>query len=481
MWRGSAQLAHRVGARVIVDGVSFAPHTFPDVAALDADVYLFSLYKTYSVHQGLMVVRNGLLDELPNQAHFFNDSIPDKRLNPAGPDHAQVAAAGAVLDYVSDTHLHHGGRASDGLRAACDHVSSLWRAHEDSLTPQLLEALSGRYDVRLIGPGSLDAAPGHRCPTIAFSPSTIEPAAVQRGLVARGVQTSYGHYYARPCARRRRRRPAPRRRSALVRALHLPGRRRPGPRGVVRRAGMTSSDDGSLVPGPGDPGPLIAAGRSADVFDLGGGRVLRRYRDAGHDAARETAVMRYVAEHGVRVPTVFPLEPAHDPERDIVMEHLEGVTMLARLERQPWMALSSARLLARLQREIAAVPAPDWMMSPGWVSSEDPAQVDSVLHLDLHPMNVMLTARGPVVIDWANATGGPAGFDAAISYVEMATFEVDDVPTRILQQLLVTAFRRASGRRQIDAFLPAACDHRLADANITPGERHNVAALRARR
>ena len=104
-----AAMAHGVGARVIVDGVSFAPHSLPDVGALDADVYLFSLYKTYSVHQGLMVVRNGLLDELPNQSHFFNDTVADKRLNPAGPDHAQVGVAGAVLDYVELLHRHHGG------------------------------------------------------------------------------------------------------------------------------------------------------------------------------------------------------------------------------------------------------------------------------------------------------------------------------------------------------------------------------------
>ncbi len=89
-----AQLAHGVGARVIVDGVSFAPHSIPDVAAIGADVYLFSLYKTYSVHQGLMVVRAGLMAELPNQSHFFNDSVSDKRLNPAGPDHAQVGVRG---------------------------------------------------------------------------------------------------------------------------------------------------------------------------------------------------------------------------------------------------------------------------------------------------------------------------------------------------------------------------------------------------
>ncbi len=190
------QLAHGVGARVIVDGVSFAPHSLPDVAAIGADVYLFSLYKTYSVHQGLMVVRAGLMAELPNQSHFFNDSVSDKRLNPAGPDHAQVASAGAVLEYVEAFHRHHGGSATDDLRTAVANVSTLWREHEDALTPLLLDALSDRDDVRLLGPATLDAAVGHRCPTIAFSPLSREPQEVAQALVERGVQTSSGHYYA---------------------------------------------------------------------------------------------------------------------------------------------------------------------------------------------------------------------------------------------------------------------------------------------
>jgi len=190
------RLAHTVGARVIVDGVSFAPHTIPDVGAIGADVYLFSLYKTYSVHQGLMVVRAGLMAELPNQSHFFNDSVSDKRLNPAGPDHAQVASAGAVLDYVEALHRHHGGSRTDDLRTAGAAVSSLWRAHEDSLTPSLLEVLAQRDDVRLLGPASLDAVAGHRCPTIAFSPLAKNPQDVAHELVQRGVQTSSGHYYA---------------------------------------------------------------------------------------------------------------------------------------------------------------------------------------------------------------------------------------------------------------------------------------------
>ncbi len=190
------KLAHAVGARVIVDGVSFAPHTIPDVAALDADVYLFSLYKTYSVHQGLMVIRNGLLDELPNQAHFFNAGSPDKRLNPAGPDHAQVAASGAVLDYVVDFHRAHGGASTDSLRIACANASALWRAHEDALSTQLLKEMSGSHAVRMIGPASVDAATGHRCPTIAFTTLMHEPSVVAQKLVERGVQTSSGHYYA---------------------------------------------------------------------------------------------------------------------------------------------------------------------------------------------------------------------------------------------------------------------------------------------
>ncbi len=190
------RLAHGVGARVIVDGVSFAPHSLPDVGAIGADVYLFSLYKTYSVHQGLMVVRAGLMAELPNQSHFFNDNVTDKRLNPAGPDHAQVASTGAVLDYVEALHRHHGGSPDEDLHAAAGFASALWRAHEDSLTPRLLDVLAHRDDVRLLGPATLDAVAGHRCPTVAFSPLLRDPQDIAHELVERGVQTSSGHYYA---------------------------------------------------------------------------------------------------------------------------------------------------------------------------------------------------------------------------------------------------------------------------------------------
>ena len=63
-------------------------------------------------------------------------------------------------------------------------------------SPALLDVLADRDDVRLIGPATLDATTGHRCPTVAFRPLAEDPQVVAHELVERGVQTSSGHYYA---------------------------------------------------------------------------------------------------------------------------------------------------------------------------------------------------------------------------------------------------------------------------------------------
>lgn len=187
------RLVHEAGAWAIVDGVSAAPHGIPDVGHLHADVYLFSLYKVYSVHQGVMTVRRSLLDVLPNQGHFFNADAVHKKLNPAGPDHAQVAAAGAVLDLVAEQAAHHGEPAGD-LRAASAAMAARWQAHESELAGPVLSWLKDHPAVRLLGPA--DSSAGHRCPTIAFVPEHHDPAAVATALAEREVFVGAGHFYA---------------------------------------------------------------------------------------------------------------------------------------------------------------------------------------------------------------------------------------------------------------------------------------------
>ena len=105
--REITDLVHEAGAWAIVDGVSFCPHGMPDVAALGADIYLFSLYKVYGPHLGAMVISNKLNAELPYQGHFFNALKPAARFTPAGPDHAQIATVNGVIDYMESVYAHH--------------------------------------------------------------------------------------------------------------------------------------------------------------------------------------------------------------------------------------------------------------------------------------------------------------------------------------------------------------------------------------
>ncbi len=183
-------LAHAAGAFVCVDGVSYAPHGFVDVGSLGPDIYLFSAYKTYGPHQGLMVIRRVLGGLLPNQGHEFNGDALYKRFTPAGPDHAQVAACAGMADYIDALFDHHiGGPASPAERGRAVH--DLMRAHEEALLAPLLDAVSGRNSVRLIGP--TDAA--GRAPTVALAlerPGEDVAAELSRY----GVMAGGGDFYA---------------------------------------------------------------------------------------------------------------------------------------------------------------------------------------------------------------------------------------------------------------------------------------------
>jgi cysteine desulfurase family protein (TIGR01976 family) len=184
-----AAKARAAGAITVVDGVAWAPHGLPDVRALGADVYLLSLYKTYGPHQGVMVVRRALLDRLGHEGHFFLSTAPRKRLVPAGPDHAQIAAARGIAEYFDALDAHHGGGDSAGRP---QRVRTLLRAAELALLPRLLDYLAARRDVRLLGP--TDAS--QRAATVSFVPHAVEPAEVVRRLAGHGVMAGAGTFYA---------------------------------------------------------------------------------------------------------------------------------------------------------------------------------------------------------------------------------------------------------------------------------------------
>lgn len=183
-------VAHAAGAVTCVDGVSYAPHGLPDVDALGTDIYLFSAYKTYGPHQGIMAIREGLGIQLPNQGHWFNGETLYKRFTPAGPDHAQIAASAGIADYLDALHDHHFGTEPDARKRGV-RVHDLMRAQEVAVCQPLLDYFSDRNDIRLIGPS--DAA--RRAPTVAVDLGrAAEP--VSAALAAHGINCWAGDFYA---------------------------------------------------------------------------------------------------------------------------------------------------------------------------------------------------------------------------------------------------------------------------------------------
>ncbi|WP_298921564.1 aminotransferase class V-fold PLP-dependent enzyme [uncultured Roseobacter sp.] len=183
-------LAHAAGAFTCVDGVSYAPHGFANVGELGPDIYLFSAYKTYGPHQGVMVIRRALGTLLPNQGHHFNGDSLYKRFTPAGPDHAQVAACAGMVDYIDALYDHHiGEQATPAKRGQAVH--DLMRGHEIDLLEPLLAAVKSRNSVRLIGPS--DAR--RRAPTVALALNRSgEDVAAE--LASRGIMAGGGDFYA---------------------------------------------------------------------------------------------------------------------------------------------------------------------------------------------------------------------------------------------------------------------------------------------
>lgn len=183
-------LIHQADAVAVVDGVSAAPHGLADIDELGADIYLFSAYKTFGPHQGVMTVRRPTMAMLENQSHWFNAGSGHKRLVPAGPDHAQIAALNGIVDYNEAVHDHHFADKPAAHEQA-RRVSHLFETHETKLLTPLLSYLDDRTDVRVLGP----VDPEIRVPTVAIAPSS-DPGPIAEALADHRVMAGAGDFYA---------------------------------------------------------------------------------------------------------------------------------------------------------------------------------------------------------------------------------------------------------------------------------------------
>lgn len=190
-------IAHEAGALAIGDGVSFAPHQILDVAVSGLDMYLFSTYKTFGTHVGVMWGKKSVLERLEPQGHYFNADKPHYAFNPAGPLHAEIAALAGVGEYIETIYGHHFENGAISLHDKAVRVFDLFADHESRLANRVLGAIAALPGARIIGRAA--ATPGSRAATIAFVPKGKRPSEAVATLVEKGLALRNGHFYAVRC------------------------------------------------------------------------------------------------------------------------------------------------------------------------------------------------------------------------------------------------------------------------------------------
>lgn len=215
-------------------------------------------------------------------------------------------------------------------------------------------------------------------------------------------------------------------------------------------------------------GQPMARGRTADVYAWGDDRVLKLFHEwfPLEDIEYEARIARAVHASGLPVPGVGDIVRVSE-RNGLLYERVEGPSMLQMVQRKPWQVLHFARRLSALQAEMhAQVPAPLFRADvpaqreklerkirqagalPARLRSAVLAALavmpggDRICHGDFHPGNVLLTAKGEVVIDWIDATSGNPLADVARTTIILLGAAESNQIARLFMKAFVRLFHR---------------------------------------
>jgi uncharacterized protein (TIGR02172 family) len=182
-------------------------------------------------------------------------------------------------------------------------------------------------------------------------------------------------------------------------------------------------------------GEIVARGLTSEIYALGANRVLKLYFPwmRREKVEWEFTVTQALHAAGLPVPQAFEMIEA-DERAGIVFERIHGISMLRHTTKRPWRLIKAARQLAELHAQLHVHRAPEniptqrsqilnWIAQARDLSAADRAAAvkalekiqdgDCVCHGDFHPENVLMTAKGPVIIDWTTGTRGEPIGDVA--------------------------------------------------------------------
>ncbi|WP_417070934.1 family 2A encapsulin nanocompartment cargo protein cysteine desulfurase [Niveibacterium terrae] len=183
-------MAHRVGAKVLVDGAQSISHLKVDVRSLDADFFIFSGHKIYGpTGIGVVYGKAEILDAMPpwqGGGNMIADVTFERTLYQKAPNRFE-AGTGNIADAV-------------GLGAALDYVSRIGieaiGRYEEALLGYATQALRAISGVRIIGTASEKAS------VLSFVLAGHTTEEVGRALNEEGIAVRSGHHCAQPILRR---------------------------------------------------------------------------------------------------------------------------------------------------------------------------------------------------------------------------------------------------------------------------------------
>lgn len=186
---GIIKLAHQAGARVVVDGVAYAPHRAMDVEAWGADWYVYSTYKVYGPHMAALYGTHQAFAELTGPNHYFiaDDEIPYK-FELGGAIHEGCAGLLALGEYLAFL----AGREQVDRGTVTDAFDVMTRC-ELPLQERLINFLQDHPRVRLIGPTSAGRS---RVGTVSFLHRNLSSREISEAAHRENIGIRNGHMYA---------------------------------------------------------------------------------------------------------------------------------------------------------------------------------------------------------------------------------------------------------------------------------------------
>ena len=194
-----------------------------------------------------------------------------------------------------------------------------------------------------------------------------------------------------------------------------------------------------------EKGPMIAQGRTAEIFLWKDNQVLKVFLDwcPATDVEREARSTQAVHKAGLPVPAVEVIVEM-DGRLGIVFKRVEGPSMLGLFISKPWKLFQLAHVLAELHAGMHSCEVPELRSQRDKLEShiqradalpaptketvlkalEQLPDGSAVCHGDFHPANIIMSSQGPVIIDWLDATQGNPLADLARTSLLLQTASV---------------------------------------------------------